>query len=178
MNRMVESLLTAALFTLPLTVTAAPPTTGAKAIIKNALSAAPARIAAHATVKDWNDHTLRAGNNGWVCYPDMAGTPGNDPMCLDGQWAAWAQGWMNKQKPAVDKVGVAYMLMGGSDASNDDPFAKTPKPGEKWLNSPAHIMIVVPDPKQLDDLPSDPKSGGPWVMYKGTPYAHIMVPVK
>jgi len=25
--------------------------------------------------------------------------------------------------------------------------------------------------------PTDPKSGGPWVMWKGTPYAHVMVPV-
>jgi hypothetical protein len=29
----------------------------------------------------------------------------------------------------------------------------------------------------LDAFPTDPKSGGPWVMWKGTPYAHLMVPV-
>ena len=26
-------------------------------------------------------------------------------------------------------------------------------------------------------LPTDPNRGGPYVMWKGTPYAHIMVPV-
>ena len=26
-------------------------------------------------------------------------------------------------------------------------------------------------------LSTDPKNGGPWVMWKGTPYAHIMAPV-
>jgi hypothetical protein len=38
-------------------------------------------------------------------------------------------------------------------------------------------MILTPDLKALDALPTDPKSGGPWVMWKGTKYAHIMVPV-
>ena len=26
-------------------------------------------------------------------------------------------------------------------------------------------------------MSDDPKSGGPWVMWKGTPYAHLMVRV-
>jgi hypothetical protein len=30
---------------------------------------------------------------------------------------------------------------------------------------------------KLSALPTDPNNGGPWVMWKGTPYAHIMVPV-
>jgi hypothetical protein len=38
-------------------------------------------------------------------------------------------------------------------------------------------MILVPDPKMLEGISTDPQSGGPYVMYKGTPYAHIMVPV-
>ncbi len=38
-------------------------------------------------------------------------------------------------------------------------------------------MIIVPDVEMLAGLPTDPHSGGPWVMYKGTPYAHIMIPV-
>jgi len=29
----------------------------------------------------------------------------------------------------------------------------------------------------LDAFSTDPKNGGPWVMWKGTPYAHLMVPV-
>ena len=162
----------------PFLVNAAAPVMDEATLIKSALSAAPANIADKATVKDWDDRTLREGSNGWTCYPDMNDTPGNDPMCLDGPWVAWAQGWMSKTTPKVDMVGVAYMLMGVSDASNDDPFAKTPKAGETWLSSPPHIMIVVPDPKQLDGMSSDPNNGGPWVMYKGTPYAHIMAPVK
>jgi hypothetical protein len=38
-------------------------------------------------------------------------------------------------------------------------------------------MVVIPDTSQLDKMNSDPSTGGPWVMWKGTPYAHIMVPM-
>jgi hypothetical protein len=37
-------------------------------------------------------------------------------------------------------------------------------------------MIVIPDRALLERLPTDPHNGGPWVMWKETPYAHIMVP--
>jgi hypothetical protein len=147
-------------------------------LISNARSAAPTAIANGATVKDWNDRTLQQGSNGWTCYPDLPSTPTNDPMCFDAPWTDWANAWMKKEKPQVTRVGISYMLMGGSDASNDDPFAEKPGPGKDWFKWPPHIMIIVPDPKQLEGLPTDPNNGGPWVMYKGTPYAHIMVPVK
>lgn len=37
-------------------------------------------------------------------------------------------------------------------------------------------MILVPDPKALEDLSTNPKDPV-YVMWKGTPYAHIMVQV-
>lgn len=37
-------------------------------------------------------------------------------------------------------------------------------------------MIVVSDQELLEGLPTDPENGGPWVMWKDTPYAHIMIP--
>jgi hypothetical protein len=38
-------------------------------------------------------------------------------------------------------------------------------------------MMFVPDPKQLEGITADHTAGGPYVMWKGTPYAHIMMPV-
>ena len=38
-------------------------------------------------------------------------------------------------------------------------------------------MILVPDKAMLEGISNDPNSGGPYVMWKDTPYAHIMVPV-
>ena len=38
-------------------------------------------------------------------------------------------------------------------------------------------MVLVPNPAELDGVSTDPYGGGPFVMWKGTPYVHIMVPV-
>jgi hypothetical protein len=153
----------------------------------DAMSAAPASIAKQATLMDWPEkeggepRQLRAGTNEWVCFPSSPSQFGaasvGDPMCLDKQWQSWGNGWMSKTPPKVTGTGVAYMLKGDKGASNTDPFATGPTPTNEWVVSPPHIMVVYQDLKMLDAFPTDPKSGGPWVMWKGTPYAHLMVPV-
>jgi hypothetical protein len=143
-------------------------------IIQVALSAAPADVASGAAVVEPNaDGTMRqirAGTNEFACmaHPEV--------MCVDKQWQGWANAWMNKQPPKIAAVGVAYMLQGDTGASNIDPFATEQTPDNQWVVTPAHIMVLTPDTAQLDALPTDPYNGGPWVMWKGTPYAHIMVP--
>ncbi|HWP02872.1 MAG TPA: hypothetical protein VNL96_05410 [Gemmatimonadaceae bacterium] len=109
--------------------------------------------------------------------PDVPDTPGNDPMCLDAAFLEWAGAWMAKKSPAILQIGFAYMLQGGTDASNTDPYATEPRQGETWVKTGPHVMVVLPNPASLDALPTDPNSGGPFVMWKGTPYAHVMVPV-
>jgi hypothetical protein len=145
-----------------------------------AMSAAPAEIGRHATVMDMTDMSkpkqLRAGTNGWICYAMILGT-NNEAMCLDKQWQNWAAAWMNKTEPKIEGTGIAYMLRGDNGASNTDPYAMGPTADNQWVKSPPHIMVLYSDPKMLDAYPTDPKSGGPWVMWKGTPYAHVMVPV-
>ena len=37
-------------------------------------------------------------------------------------------------------------------------------------------MLLLPDARALDGLSTDPTSGEPFVMWKGTPYAHLMIP--
>ena len=39
------------------------------------------------------------------------------------------------------------------------------------------MIVIVPNPEELEGLSADPYNGGPFVMWKGTPYVHIMVPV-
>jgi len=155
--------------------------------IANAMSAAPAAISKNATIMDWPEKEggqpkqLRAGNNGWVCFPnapmEFGAAAGDDPMCLDKQWQAWGDAWMSKTPPKVEGTGIAYMLKGDRGASNTDPFATGPTATNNWVATPPHIMVLYADPKMLDAFPTDPNSGGPWVMWKGTPYAHLMVPV-
>lgn len=145
--------------------------------VASALSAAPAAIAAHATVVDGAGKVLRPGTNGWTCMPDMPQTPGNDPMCLDKGGLAWAQAWMGKKTPDPDVVGLSYMLQGGSDASNTDPFAD--KPSGAWVDTGPHIMILnarIAEASGYYKGPT-PDTKQPYVMFAGTPYAHLMVPV-
>lgn len=39
------------------------------------------------------------------------------------------------------------------------------------------FTIVVPNPDALKGLPTERTSGGPFLMFAGTPYAHMMVRV-
>jgi hypothetical protein len=153
--------------------------------IANAMTAAPPSIAAKATILDWpardgdKPAVLRAGSNGWSCLPDMPDTEGNDPACLDEPWMQWVQAYMAKTAPRLSRVGIGYMVApGGGWASNTDPYAMKQTADNHWDHHEPHVMIVVPDVKSLEGMPTDPKNGGPYVMYAGTPYAHIMAPLR
>jgi len=150
--------------------------------IQNALSALPEPLRAGAAVLDnpgpnGQMAQLKAGTNGWSCMADDPATPGNDPVCGDSVSFAWYGQYMQHKPPHIANVAMAYMLQGATDASNSDPFKTQPDSGQEWVVTGPHIMIFVPDPKVLRGMSTDWKSGGPYVMFAGTPYAHLMVPV-
>ncbi len=151
--------------------------------MQDAMSAAPRAIASGATLMEWGATPtappvqLRAGTNGWTCFADNPGSPGDDPMCFDANFSAWATAWMGHKPPRITGFGVAYMLKGGTDASNTDPFKMKPDSGQPWVDTGPHVMVVVPDVAHLRGISTDPKNGGPYVMWANTPYAHVMVPV-
>jgi hypothetical protein len=147
------------------------------ALIANALSAAPASVAANATVMGHDGRVLRKGTSDWVCMPDMPNVSNNTPMCLDAPWRAVIDAWINKRGVTVTQVGFAYMLQDDLSVSNTDPFATAATATNQWLeNSGPHVMVLLPDQRLLEGVSTDAKSGGPFVMWGGTPYAHIMVP--
>ena len=155
----------------------APPSTDADKI-KSALSAAPAAISKDAAVMDMATmKMLRPGTNGWTCVPDGP-SPGVDPMCLDKNGMEWADAWMTKKNPPKDKMAIGYMLMGGSDASNTDPFATEPKPGGSWVDTGPHMMVLNIGDHFAGYPTTAANTKAPYVMFAGTPYAHLMVPVK
>lgn len=150
--------------------------------IDNARSAAPAMIAKDATVADWPGADgklveLQKGTNGWTCLPDFPVSPGNDPICVDGNAMAWFQAYMGHTEPKLTQAGIGYMLQGGSDASNTDPYAEKPAAGEDWMNAPPHIMLF-PAGKLDTAVYGTTMDGSPWIMWAGTPYQHLMVPVQ
>lgn len=146
-------------------------------LIRNARSAAPAELARRSTVQDWEGRILQEGENGWICYPDAPDTPRNDPMCLDGPLQELLRAWQQKEDPRIRTIGFGYMLQGGGGESASEPYADKPGKVDDWIVAPPHLLVVVPDQSLLEGLPNEPGSGGPWVMWNGTPYAHVMVPV-
>ena len=149
-----------------------------KAIIQEALSAAPPEIAANAAVQDWKGNTLRGGYDDWICYPTP---PGNGdakcPMCLDATWRDFVKARASGAEFKTDSMGLAYMLAGDCPVSNADPNADSPTADNQWINAEGpHLMMIVPDHALLGGMSTDPYSGRPYVMWKGTSYAHVMVP--
>ncbi|MES2847203.1 MAG: hypothetical protein V4747_19450 [Pseudomonadota bacterium] len=152
-------------------------------LIKSAESAAPAAVAAGATIYGFDDGggmiTVREGSNGWWCMPDTPSTPGPDPMCGDANAMEWAMAWIGKTEPPKDKVGFIYMLAGGTDASNTDPYATGPTADNNWITTGPHVMIMNAT-DLMAGYPTDPvpDTSIPYVMWAGTPYAHLMIPVE
>lgn len=147
-----------------------------QAKIQEAMSAAPKTIGRDATIMDWDQSVLREGTNGWTCLPTPPSLTGTAPVCFDESWLNWAHAWQTRTAPTTSGIGISYMLQGDEGSSNSDPYG-TKETSSDWVVSGPHVMIIVTDPAMLDGMTSDPQTGGPWVMWRGTPYAHIMVPV-
>jgi len=152
--------------TIASAASAAPTTKEGK--IQNAMSAAPDSVSQAATIMDWpatergKFTQLRAGTNGWVCYPSTpaaAGAVGQDPMCLDAEFQKWAGAWMTKKSPHLAGVAVAYMLQGDRGASIADPFAKNAADAKDWVVAGPHIMVTTPNTAS-PAAPSGAPAGG------------------
>jgi hypothetical protein len=157
---------------------------GDAALLTSALSAAPAKVSAGAAVMvmnaDGSARELRKGSNGFSCMPDNPATPGPDPMCMDANSMAWVNAWVSRKTPPPGRLGLMYMLAGGTDASNTDPYATAPEGDNHWIKTGPHLMIVGADAAFYAAYPrgADPDTAVPYVMWAGTPYEHLMVPVQ
>lgn len=145
-------------------------------LIEDALSAAWPGMEEGAKVVDWEGNVLKEGSNGYTCLPTPPLLTVDSPMCMDSEWMKWAEAWENKEDYTAGALGISYMLAGDGGASNIDPYATGPTEDNQWIREGAHLMILAP-PELLEAFPTDPENGGPYVMWKGTPYAHLMVPV-
>ena len=152
-------------------------------ILKSAMSAAPEGIGKSATIidvgADGKIRVVRQGTNQFTCMADNPNTPGPDPMCADRNAMEWVEAWLGKKEPPKSKVGFMYMLAGGTDASNTDPYAQKPEPGNNWVETGPHVMIVGAK-GLLDAYPrsAKPDTSVPYVMWPDTPYEHLMIPVR
>jgi len=144
--------------------------------IRRALAAAPPDVARAAKVVDVDDKgnmiVLREGTNGFTCFPGTPGVVGDVAICADGAAMQWMNDLMaHKPKPTNTAPGICYMLTGGTDWSATEPFATSGTP----IKEPPHWMIMWPFDPKTTGLPATPKQTGTWIMYAGTPWAHLMI---
>ena len=153
--------------------------------ISQAMAAGPASITRNATVKDWPDKSgkmavLREGSNGWVCLPSEPVTKykKNTAVCMDQNFQELMAAIFEQRAPKVTQVGYAYMLTANEWGSNVDMMATGPTADNQWHKMGPHVMLVYPDAALLAGIPTRPSTMGAYVMAAGTPYAHVMWPVR
>lgn len=146
--------------------------------IKSAESAGPASLAKDATITDLQGNVLREGTNGWTCIPDDEAAEGTNPWCFNDAWGKVRAALGAGTVPEFDTVGIAYMLAGDAPVSNTDPAATEFTTASDWVTGlGSHLMLVVPGENALKGYSTDAYNGGPWIMWPGTPYEHLMVPI-
>ncbi len=147
-------------------------------LVAHARAAAPAAIGADATIVV-NGEVVVEGSNGWTCLPEVM--PGDGAaVCVDAVWGEMMAALGAKAPFSASNVGISYMLLGepdGGGVSNSDPYHEDPQSADDYTETGPHLMIIVPK-EALAGISDDPSSGGPYVMWKDTDYAHIMIPVE
>jgi hypothetical protein len=142
-----------------------------------AITAAPPAITDGATIMDNDGTILREGSNGWTCLPNTM--PGDKaPLCNDAEWMEMMNAVGTQAAYTPDRVGISYMLAGdiGAGVSNSTPYHADHANAEDYTETGPHLMIIVPK-ELLKGVSSDPSTGGPYVMWGETDFAHIMIPV-
>jgi hypothetical protein len=145
--------------------------------IARVMKAAPPQVLEQATIVRMDGSsmkTLRTGTNQWTCM-EANGVP----MCMDPGAMEWAHAWQSHGTP-TDKTGFIYMLAGDTGASNTDPWASAKTADNHWVETGSHVMIVGAAAKTMTgyQTSADPDPTKPYVMWPGSPYAHLMIPVR
>jgi hypothetical protein len=144
--------------------------------IARAVSAAPDDIAKAARVigTDANGKVivLREGTNGFTCMPGNPKVIGEPPMCADAASMQWAADFKaHKPKPTNTVPGITYMLAGATQRSDSDPYDET----SPAITVGPHWMIMWPFDPKATGLPITHKPTGAYIMWAGSPYAHLHV---
>ena len=147
-------------------------TTQAK--IARAMSAGPTDFARSARIVDTdaqgNMVVLREGSNGFTCMPGNPKVIGEPPKCADAASMQWAADFKaHKPKPTNTVPGITYMLAGATQRSDSDPYDKT----SEAITVGPHWMIMWPFDPKTTGLPTTHKPTGAYVMWTGSPYAHL-----
>jgi hypothetical protein len=144
--------------------------------IAKAKAAAPEQIVNKATIimmqGDGTPKTLQSGSNGFTCMVTSDGTP----ACADANGMEWFKA-VETKAPPPERTGFIYMMAGDTGTSNHDPYAADKS---HWVQTGPHVMIVGKAAREMASLyprARDPDPSQAYVMFPGTPYEHLMLPV-
>jgi hypothetical protein len=144
--------------------------------IKRALSAGPPSITPDATVaeidSDGKLKILRQGTNDFTCMPGDPAGIGMPSMCANKVAMQWNSDFAHhKETPTITVPGIEYMLAGATQRSDTDPFDETSPP----IPIGPHWMILWPFDPKTTGLPITHRPTGAYIMWAGTPWAHVHV---
>jgi hypothetical protein len=101
--------------------------------------------------------------------------PDPDPMCKDAAVQQWMNNLMdNAPKPTNTVPGIAYMARGGSHFEKGGKVVMSGE-GAKTVKEPPHWMLMWPFDAEATKLPIAPNASGVYIMFEGSPYAHLMI---
>jgi hypothetical protein len=144
--------------------------------IARAMSAGPHDISKSARIVDTDAQghkvILREGSNGFTCMPGNPKVVGDPPMCADAASMQWfADAKAHKPKPTNTVPGITYMLAGATQRSDSDPYDAT----SPAITVGPHWMIMWPFDPKTTGLPTTHKPTGAYIMFAGSPYAHVHI---
>ncbi len=148
--------------------------------IKTAEGGAPAFISSQATIARIDAKgtltKVRAGTNGFTCFVGVPDDP-DAPFCADPNAMMWLTSALSGQpKPANSTPGIAYMAKGGHHMENAaGDMVMGAGPGTHLVAEPPHWMMMWAFDPATTGLPVKENGTGVYVMFAGTPYAHLMI---
>ena len=89
----------------------------------------------------------------------------------------WSGESIGEKTAPPNKTGFIYMMAGDAGTSNHDPYA-TDK--SHWVQTGPHVMVVGAAASEMASsypMTMDPDPSQAYVMFPGTPYQHLMLPV-
>lgn len=147
--------------------------------VKAAEAGAPEWISAQAAIARLEPSgataIVRPGSNGFTCtlMPDES----HSPACGNAQGFKWlVAAKALKPAPPAGGTGVVYMAKGSTHFETPDgEIVMAPTAQTKSVREPPHWMLLIPLDAAATGIPTRPNAGGAYIMYAGTPYAHLMI---
>jgi len=150
-------------------------------------SAAPAFLSASATVIGSNGTVLKEGTNSWYCLSSLAvpatgweSARAASPICVDEVGKKWIDGYFAGTPVTLERDTYGWMAAGDTGYCNTNPMCQSDEccADGSFVASGAHMMLIPKDPTSLVGFPADSTKGEPYVMFPGSGYDHMMIPVE